>query len=144
MLSRALAVWFGLLVMAFANGALREVVLAPAIGTAPAHVVSSLLLSAAIVVLAWFTMPWIGPDSIASASTVGGMWLVLTLAFEVLAGRYLFGHPWERIWADYNLLRGRIWILVLITVLLAPMATARAQRLLTRQVSPDASATLTS
>jgi hypothetical protein len=46
---------------------------------------------------------------------------VLTLAFEFLAGHYLFGHPWATLLADYNLARGRIWLLVLVATLLGPV-----------------------
>jgi hypothetical protein len=51
---------------------------------------------------------------------IGAVWLALTLAFEFLAGHYLFGSSWERLLADYDLLRGRVWILVLLATLFAP------------------------
>ena len=31
------------------------------------------------------------------------------------------GKPWETLLADYNVVRGRIWVLVLATVLLGPI-----------------------
>jgi hypothetical protein len=48
----------------------------------------------------------------------------LTLAFEFLAGHYLFGNPWSKLLADYNLLRGHIWVLVLITTAFGPLLSA--------------------
>jgi hypothetical protein len=51
---------------------------------------------------------------------VGLLWLVLTVAFEFLLGHYVSGATWETQLADYNLLRGRLWPLVLLTTLLAP------------------------
>jgi hypothetical protein len=51
---------------------------------------------------------------------VGILWAVLTVAFEFLAGHYAFGHPWPELLADYDLLRGRVWLLVLVTTLVAP------------------------
>jgi hypothetical protein len=41
--------------------------------------------------------------------------------FELLAGHYVFGNSWEKLLADYNLFRGRIWALVLIIILFAPL-----------------------
>jgi hypothetical protein len=41
--------------------------------------------------------------------------------FELLAGHYVFGNSWEKLLADYNLFRGRIWVLVLIVILFAPL-----------------------
>ena len=126
MLTRALAVWFGLLVIAFANGGLREMALVPSVGETAGHALSSITLSAAILLLAWFTIAWIHPASNADAWTIGALWLALTLAFEFLAGHYLFGNPWSRLLADYNVAAGRIWVLVLVTTTLAPVISARA------------------
>jgi hypothetical protein len=51
---------------------------------------------------------------------VGLFWLVLTVTFEFLFGRYVAGASWEALLADYDVLRGRLWPLVLLTTLLAP------------------------
>ena len=55
---------------------------------------------------------------------------MLTLAFEFLAGHFLFRNTWERLLADYNLAQGRVWILVLVTTLVTPVLVhaARAGR----------------
>jgi hypothetical protein len=45
---------------------------------------------------------------------VGLYWLLLTVAFEFLGGHYLFGKSWENLPADYNLMRGRVWVAVLV------------------------------
>lgn len=51
---------------------------------------------------------------------MGTIWLGLTIAFEFVAGHYVFGNPWEKLLVDYNLLEGRIWSLVLLTIFLMP------------------------
>jgi hypothetical protein len=126
---RSLLVWFGLLAVAFANGAVRELVFIPLLGDEPAHAVSVATLSLSIVIVTWSTIAWIRPHSLADAWRIGLLWLALTLAFELLAGHYLFLTPWSRLLADYNLLRGRIWIVVLITTVAAPVIAARARGL---------------
>lgn len=119
-LLRCVAVWVFLLITAVANGAAREYLLAPRLGAQSGHVVSALVLCAAIVVVALLSIRWIGPRSRRGAMLVGATWLALTLAFEFLAGHYLFGNSWGKLLADYNLLRGRVWILVLLASLFAP------------------------
>ena len=57
---RALLVWVLLLLLAIANGVLREAVLIPRLGGPSGLVLSGLLLSALILVLAWWLLPWIG------------------------------------------------------------------------------------
>ena len=120
MTARALAVWAGLLLVAIANGALRELLIAPRLGAQPAHVMSTLILSAAIVAVSFGSIRWIAPADRGAALRVGGLWVALTLAFEFLAGRYLFGKPWSELLADYDLAAGRVWILVPVATLLAP------------------------
>ena len=120
MFARALGIWCVLLVIASINGALREVVLIPRTGDVVGRVISTILLSAFIVILTWLTIGWIRPGTANQAWLVGIVWVLLTLAFEFLAGHYLFHNSWSSLLADYNVLRGRIWVLVLVTTLVAP------------------------
>lgn len=52
--------------------------------------------------------------------SMGAIWLVLTLAFEFGFGRLVAKRSWQVLLEDYNILKGRIWILVLATTLLGP------------------------
>ena len=128
MFARALGIWCVLLVIASINGALREVVLIPRTGDVVGRVISTILLSAFIVILTWLTIGWIRPGTANQAWLVGIVWVLLTLAFEFLAGHYLFGAPWSRLLADYNLLEGRIWVLVLVATAAAPTLAAWARQ----------------
>ena len=110
-----------LLVFAVLNGVLRETVIAPWMDDEAAHAVSTVILCVAVFAVALLTMRWIGPNGRRDAVLVGAVWLVLTIAFEVFAGHFLFGASWETLLGDYNILRGRIWMLVLVTNLLAPV-----------------------
>ncbi len=125
---RTLEIWLALLAVAFLNGAVRELLLIPALGETVGRALSTLTLSAAILLLTWLTIDWIAPVTARDAWTIGGVWVALTLAFEFGAGHYLFGNPWERLFEDYNVLRGRIWILVLVTTAAAPYVVWRIRR----------------
>ena len=130
MLWRALGVWIAMLVIASVNGALRQAVLIPAVGDVAGRAISTLMLAALIALLTWATIGWIGPRSSAEAWLIGVMWVLLTLAFEFLAGHYLFGTPWPALLEDYNVRRGRIWVLVLIVTAIAPRVCAGLRGLL--------------
>lgn len=123
MMLRGLVAWLALLVVAVVNGILREGFLSPRVGADAGQAISTVLLCAGILGVTWLTIGWVGPATPRDAWILGLVWLALTLAFEFLAGHYLFGHSWERLRADYDILRGRIWILVLVTTLVAPWAT---------------------
>jgi hypothetical protein len=56
------------------------------------------------------------------------MWLALTVAFEFLFGRFARGISWNELLSDYNILAGRLWVLVLVWVTLAPYIFYRFQK----------------
>jgi hypothetical protein len=127
-LVRALGVWLVILLLAVMNGTLRNTFVSPRVGDQAAHIIATVVLSALVVGLVWRTIRWIGPASRGDALRIGAMWVALTLAFEFLAGHYLFGAPWERLLADYDVVRGRIWPLILLTTFVAPVWAHRRER----------------
>jgi hypothetical protein len=121
MIPLAILIWFGLLTLAILNGGFREGVLVPRFGRGVSQAVSTIILSVLILLAGWISIPWIGPRTLQDAWTIGILWATFTLAFEFLAGHFIFGKPWSELLADYNLLAGRIWIMVLIITLITPI-----------------------
>lgn len=124
-LIRAVAVWCAIVPFAVANGAVRDLLIAPRVGVTAGHVTSTALLCLAILGWTWLTIGWIRPAGSRGAVRIGVGWLGLTVAFEFLAGHYVFGTPWARLFADYDVAQGRVWILVLVTTAAAPWLAAR-------------------
>ena len=129
MIIRTVLIWSGLLVVAIVNGAVRESVLVPKLGLGLARAVSTVMLATLIAGLGWALTPWIGPATLQDAWMIGVLWVALTLAFEFLGGHFLFGKPWPELFADYNLLAGRIWVMVLIVTLMTPALAFTVRRL---------------
>jgi hypothetical protein len=129
MLVRAGAVWFAIMLIAILNGAARDILFVRRLGDPAARALSCLTLAALIALVTWVSLRWIHPASLGDAWTIGAMWLVMTLGFEFGAGHYLFGTPWPQLLADYNLLAGRLWILVLVTTTVAPALVFRAMEI---------------
>lgn len=126
-LSLAVACWLVQLACAVALGATRQLVLAPILGDMAARAVGTFALCLAIAVLARrFTRRH--RPSPAARLGVGILWCALTLAFEFLAGHYLFGASWEVLWADWNMAQGHLWPLVPAATLLAPLPAPPASR----------------
>jgi hypothetical protein len=132
---RVIVVWLAVLVLASLNGAAREAWLIPRFGDPVGRAVSTVILCALVYLTTWLTIGWIHPTRASEALGIGALWLALTLAFEFLAGHYAFGKDWAVLLEDYDLSRGRIWVMVLIVVLLAPLWTARIRGLLGAQGS---------
>ena len=129
MILRGALAWCVLMLTAVANGAFRVALLNPRLGEPAGHIISSLMLSLFILLLAWVLVPWTGPASVGDALTLGGMWLALTLAFEFGVGHFIGHKPWKEMLADYNVAAGRIWVLVLLATFLAPLIVVRLRRI---------------
>jgi hypothetical protein len=126
MFGRAVLAWTFIVPLAIANGMARELLLVPLLGDLAARAVSCFTLAGAVLFVTWMSLAWIGPATILDAWTIGLIWLALTLAFEFLAGHYVFGTSWDALRAEYNILAGRLWILVLVVTLTAPPLTFQA------------------
>jgi hypothetical protein len=122
--------WIVLGIVAVLNGILRNALITPYIGEPGGHVVSTVLLCALIIIITLSLIKWLDPNSKNDALAIGLLWLLMTVAFEFLAGHFLFGHPWSKLFADYNIANGRIWILVLIATFLAPTLSTKMKRLI--------------
>ncbi|MEA3278191.1 MAG: hypothetical protein U9Q81_23465 [Pseudomonadota bacterium] len=120
--------WFPMVAIAIANGALRESWFGQSLSELAAHQLSTLTAVILFGVYIWFVVRFWPPTSAAQAVAIGLLWLVMTIAFELLFGHYLAGHSWERMLHDYNLLAGRVWPLVLVWVAVAPYLFFRMRK----------------
>jgi hypothetical protein len=127
MLVKAFVIWIALAVLAVLNGITRNSLIEPKVGDQPAHIISTIMLCGVIAAVAWISNPWLDPATVRAAFGIGVFWFSLTIAFEFVAGHYLFGHSWQKLFADYNLARGRVWIFVLFATLLAPAWAERVR-----------------
>ena len=129
MFVRAMAVWLVIMVIAIANGGFREAILVPRLGSAMAHIVSTAVLCAAIAALTLTTIGWVRPRNTWEANAVGVLWLALVLAFEFGFGHFIAHNPWSELLADYNVFRGRIWVVVPVITAFAPYVAVRRRLL---------------
>jgi hypothetical protein len=132
---RAFAIRLVIVLFAVMNGGIRQALISPRTGDTAAHAISTIVLCLAILALCWTTIGWMRPTTTRDAWSIGALWVMLTLAFEFLAGHYVFGSPWHELVADYNIFRGRIWVLVLITAAIAPWLAAHRRGLIPPRVS---------
>lgn len=123
--AKAIAIWLVILVFAFANGALRELLLLPALGRTTAYVASGVLLSLVILAIAFLGAPWVGRTTPAVALLVGLLWVGLTLAFEFGFGLFVQHKPLSALLEAYSFRDGNLWPLVLAVTAVAPLAAAR-------------------
>ena len=64
----------------------------------------------------------------AEAAKVGGIWLALTVLFELGFGRLVAKCSWRQLGAEYDLARGRLWPAVLAWLAVGPALVRRLER----------------
>jgi hypothetical protein len=109
------------------NGAFREAVLLPKLGTPIALLLSGGLLSVCIVVVPLVFVRWLGRLSTSQALSVGLCWLCLTLGFEFGFGRLVQNQTWPELLEAYTFKDGNILSLVLVVTFFAPLLAVRAR-----------------
>ncbi len=118
----ALGIWFILVIAAILNGEFRNSFITPKVGEHAGHVISTITFIGIILVVTYL---FISNLKIGYTNTdlflVGVFWLILTILFEFVFGHYVVGHSWDKLFADYNILKGRVWRLVLLTTFIAPL-----------------------
>ncbi len=110
--------------VAMVAGIVREMSLVPRIGELRAHQLGTLVVCATfLAVIAAFvrrTQP-----STREAFCIGVSWVLLAIAFELGFGHYVDGLSWNRLFSDYDLSRGRLLLLVWLTVGAGPLVLTR-------------------
>lgn len=127
LLLKSLLAWLVILVLAVANGALREAVLVPFFGRASGLVLSGVLLSLLVALVAHAFVRFTKNATASQGLLVGVFWLCLTLAFEFSFGRYVQHKSWVELLDAYTFKDGNLWPVVLLVTLLAPCFAALAQ-----------------
>jgi len=122
------ALWFGLLCIAVANGALRDLVYGPAMSELGAHQLSTVIGCSAFLFYTWLVgKRWPIANSIV-ALKIGVMWLAMTLVFETWMILVLQGKPVSALLKSYDVCAGQLWVLVLLTALLSPLVVVQIRQ----------------
>jgi hypothetical protein len=124
----SLLVWLGFTVVAVAGGIFRVMFLESRLGSYAANVVETLGLVALLAGMIWLAVPWLLPSlGKPDLRRLGIYWLMLTLGFEFLFGHFVDGASWSALLSNYDIMAGRLWILVPLTMGFGPSLAARTR-----------------
>ena len=124
LLLMSLAFWIIFAAIATAAGITRELWLVPQIGELRAHQVGTLFVCAAFLAVIALFVTRMRPSP-EEALAIGAGWLVAAIAFEFGFGHFVDGLSWSRLLTDYDITRGRLLLLVWVTVVGGPYVLAR-------------------
>lgn len=128
-LLKAFAIWILFALLAGLNGVVREKFFIPFLGERLAPPLSGVLLSILIFLVTYFTLPFLGISG-RSSWMIGAMWLSLTVLFEFGFGHYMMGKSWGELTEAYKPHKGNQWLLVLVTIFIAPYLASRLKGLI--------------
>jgi hypothetical protein len=122
---KAFGIWLALAISAIIVALFRNGVLLPKFGEQTAHQIGTLIFLIVQFLIIYLFIKQINLKETRTVVSIGIFWLILTVVFEFLFGHYVIGHPWEKLFADYNLVKGRLWLLVLLNDLIAPIISSK-------------------
>lgn len=121
----ASAVWIIIAIFAVINGLFRESFLVPSIGQKAALPVSGIILSFIIFIVTYLSFSLFGKRNFFTYFLIGLQWVVMTLLFEFIFGHYVIKKSWSAIFEVFNIIKGDLFVVVLLTSLISPLIVAR-------------------
>lgn len=107
--------------IAITNGLIREFTYRKYLAELRSHQISSLtaiiLFGCYLAILNHF---W-PLESSQESLIIGSVWLLLTVLFDFSFGHSIAKHSYSKLLVDYNILTGRIWLLVLLWLAVSPV-----------------------
>lgn len=125
-----LTTWFLMLLVSVANGVVRDLTYGKHMAELTAHQLSTVSSVLLLGIVIWGFVRLYPPSSGKKALLIGLLWLALTVAFEFLFFHYVGGYAWAELRANYNVLQGRVWVLMLVWIAVAPFVFYRLGRAL--------------
>ncbi len=118
---KSLGIWFILAISAILVATFRIGILLPKFGEQTAHQLGTVLYLIVQFIIIFFFIKKLKIKEVKTLLGVGIFWVLITIIFEFVFGHYVMGHSWEKLFADYNLVNGRLWVLVIINNIFAPV-----------------------
>ncbi len=119
------AVWLAIVILAIGNGLFRESVLVPYLGQGAALPVSGISLSFIVFIVTYLAFPIFSKNDSLTYILVGVQWVLMTLLFEFVFGHYVIGKSWSDLIQVFNVLKGNLFVFVLVTSLFSPIIVAK-------------------
>ena len=90
------------------NGNIRVRLLHRRFGKKRAKLISFFSGTVIIYSICWLTLPWLAPSSQLDCLKIGSVWLIIMLALDIYFGKYVFRMKWQKVWEDFNPVKGNM------------------------------------
>jgi hypothetical protein len=93
--------WFGMMILAIIKGGFRDFAYKSHVGDLPAHQISTIILIVLFAGYFWLLTTIWPIKSASQAWVIGGIWFLMTEAFEFGMGRFIAGDSWSKLFHTY-------------------------------------------
>jgi hypothetical protein len=118
---KILLFWLPMPFIGVINGIFRQVVILKYVNDFQAHQLSTFTLIALLAIYIYAVQKKLPIVDNKDAWITGSMWLLLTVAFEFGLGFFVSRLTFQQMLADYNIFEGRLWPVVLLSILILPV-----------------------
>jgi len=122
---KSFGIWVVLAIGAILVATFRVEVFLPSLGEQTAHQLGTILYLVIQFAIIYLFIKKMKIKETKTLLGIGIFWIVITIIFEFVFGHFVMGHSWQKLFADYNLLNGRLWVLVLINNIAAPLISRK-------------------
>jgi len=122
---KSFGIWVILAVSAIVVATFRIGVLLSPFGEQTAHQLGTILYLIVQFIIIYLFIWKMKIKDVKTLLGIGFFWVVITVIFEFVFGHYVMGHSWKKLFADYNLFNGRLWVLVLLNNIFAPLISGK-------------------
>lgn len=126
---KAILIWLIIIPLAIVNGAIRNYVTEPLLGSSVALPLSGVILSVLIFVTAYLLIPKIGKSKPVVFILIGLLWFVLTNLFDLMM-TVIGGNPVSDFFGMFDITTGNLWSIVVAVCLISPILTAKIRKLI--------------
>jgi ethanolamine transporter EutH len=124
-LRRAAAVWLLIIFAETLHGIVRRLLLEPLVGDLRARQIGVVVGSVIVFAIAFVFVRWLKGSRPVDYLAAGLLWVLCTVAFEIVLGRLMMQASWERIISDYDVAGGGLMLFGLLVMFLSPVAAAK-------------------
>lgn len=121
--------WLIMPLLGTVNGLFRQFVLIDYVNENVAYPISAFTLIVLLTLYVGVVWHKLNIQNGKSAWKTGLTWMLLTIFFEFSLGHFVSHLTWEQMFADYNIFNGRLWPLVLLSLLILPPLYLRSRRM---------------
>ena len=129
MIKKSILIWLSIIPLAILNGGFREKCLISWVGENYAEPISGFILCLLIFIVSLIFIPRLGKGKPKIYWTMGGLWVALTIAVEIIIG-LVMGNTMIALLKAYNITTGNLWLLVVLFTGITPWLVAKTKRII--------------